>query len=166
MKCTGFVAASIDGRISLKKKRMPDWTSIEDWRFFQHALSCMDAVIVGRNTYEAAKARLQKRTTYVLTRRTATRFRRGSVVFINPAGTNVHDLLHRHRTIAVLGGSEVYSWLIDQRLLDELFVTIEPIVLGRGTPMITGLKSTVNARLLSSKKLNKNGTLLLHYRLV
>lgn len=158
----GYVAISVDGRISTTKRTLPAWTSQEDWTFFQRALSRADAIVVGRNTYHAAAARLRQRTTYVLTSRVQTIYRRGTVTFVNPDSTDLRSLLDTHRTVAVAGGGRVYYTMIKARLLQDLFITIEPLILGRGVPTTVG-KTTTRLQLRSVQKLNSTGTLLLHY---
>lgn len=160
-----FVAASVDGRISLAERTLPDWTSKEDWRFFQHSLSRVDAVIVGRHTYQAAAPRLRKRTTFVLSSRPKRMRRRGTVTFVNPAQVDLAELLREYKTVAVLGGGTVYRSMLESGLLDELFVTVEPLIFGRGKEMVSGGTRTTRLRLLSAKRLNRAGTLLLHYRI-
>jgi dihydrofolate reductase len=159
-----FVAASVDGRISLSNKKMQHWTSREDWDFFQKALARSDAVITGRNTYEAAAERLRRRNTFVLSRRVKTLTRRGSVTFVNPAAVSLAKLLEGCRRIAVIGGGSVYRYMLNSGLLDEIYVTVEPLIFGRGKEMFVGGTGTTQLRLLSSRRLNRNGTLLLRYR--
>lgn len=160
-----YVASSIDGKISLTKRTIPDWTSAEDWKFFQHSLRKADAVVVGRNTYLSAADRLRKRTTFVFTRRIKKLKRRGNVTFLNPNQITISDLFHHHKTVAVVGGGPVYQAMLDRGLIDELFLTIEPLVFGRGTEMFTGGTTTKRFQLVSVKKLNRSGTLLIHYKL-
>ncbi len=161
----GFVAVSVDGRISLFSKKPPHWTSKQDWRFFQKAISRFDAVVVGRNTYQSAVKRLRKRNTFVLSSRTQTITRRGTVTFVNPANVNLAKLFQGYKNIAVLGGGAVYSLMLKSRLLDEIFVTIEPLIFGCGKEMFVGGIQTTQLHLLSVKQLNQTGTLLLHYKI-
>ena len=160
-----FVAASIDGRISLSSKRAPRWTSKEDWEFFQKSLSRIDAVVVGRNTYESVADRLRKRNTFVLSSRPKTSFRRGTVTFVNPAKVHLPKLLERYKSVAVVGGGAVYRFMLENKLLDEIFVTVEPFIFGRGKEMFVGGTRTTRVSLLFVKRLNKNGTLLFHYQI-
>jgi len=160
-----FVVASIDGRISLSEKTLPRWASKEDWRFFQHSLSRADAVVVGRNTYAAAARRLRKRNTFVLSSRPATTVHRGGVTFINPAKVDLKSLFEKYKTVAVLGGGRVYRFMLENGFLDEIFVTIEPLIFGRGKEMFIGGTRTARTHLLSIRRLNRTGTLLLHYQI-
>lgn len=125
----------------------------------------VDAVVVGRNTYKAAAERLCKRNTFVLSSRLKTLRRRGTVTFINPINVNLAEFFKKYRTIAVLGGGRVYRFMLEHELLDEIFVTIEPLIFGRGKEMFIGGKKTTRLRLLSVKHLNRAGTLLLHYEI-
>lgn len=160
-----FVAASVDGRISLTKKTLPDWTSLEDQRFFQGWLSRIDAVVVGRNTYQAAAIRLRRRRTFVLSSRLTTRRRRGTVTFVNPDRVALTELFRQYHTVAVLGGGTVYRTMLERSLLDEIYVTVEPLIFGRGKEMFSGCTRTARLRLVSVRRLNYAGTLVLHYRI-
>ena len=160
-----FVAASLDGRISLSSKHPPDWTSKEDWEFFQKSLLRVDAVVVGRRTYLAAADQLRKRNTFVLSRRLKTFTRRGTITFVNPTNVNLTKLLEKYKSVAVLGGGAVYNFILENKLLDEIFLTIEPLIFGRGKEMFLGGTRTTRVSLLSAKRLNRKGTLLLHYQI-
>lgn len=160
-----YVATSIDGRISLEKSKLPDWTSKEDWKFFQGELARADAVVVGRNTYLSAQSRLQKRTTFVLSSRVKNTLKKGPVTFVNPACNDLKKIFSVYKTVAVVGGARVYQTMLDNNLLRELYVTIEPLVFGRGIPMFSDGVKTKQFELVSVKKLNTKSTLLLHYRL-
>lgn len=160
-----FVAASVDGRISLSSKTLPTWTSKEDWKFFQKSISRFDAVVVGRNTYQVAAERLRKRNTFVLTSRPKSIQHRGTVTFVNPKSVNLEKLLGMYKKVAVLGGGSVYRFMLENDLLDEIFVTIEPLIFGRGKEMFAGGTKTMQVSLLSVKRLNHAGTLLLHYQI-
>lgn len=160
-----FAAASLDGRISLTNKTIPRWTSKEDWQFFQKSLARVDAVVVGRNTYQAAKERLRRRNTFVLSNRPKTLARRGTVSFVNPANVNLAKLLKKYKSVAMLGGAAVFSFMLKAKLLDEIFVTVEPLIFGRGKEMFRMARGITRVSLLSVKRLNRAGTILLHYQI-
>jgi len=124
----------------------------------------MEAVVVGRNTYLAAANRLRQRNTYVLSNRLTSLQHRGTVVFVNPAHVSLAKLLQKYKTVAVLGGGMVYRYMLENGFIDEIYVTIEPLIFGRGKEMITGGTLTTHLRLLSVRQLNQSGTLLLHYK--
>lgn len=125
----------------------------------------MDAVVVGRNTYKAAAMRLRQRNTYVLSSRLKTLVHRGSVTFVNPVRCRLAKLLAKYKSVAVLGGGAVYCFMLESNLLDDIFVTFEPLIFGRGREMFVGGTQTARVTLVSIKRLNRTGTLLLHYRI-
>ncbi len=162
-KYIAYIAASIDGRISVAPNVLSNWTSKEDWKFFQKGLSRVDAVVVGRNTYEVVPERLQKRTTFVLSSKPKTITRHGSVTFVNPEKVDLKELFKEYKTVAVVGGGQVYQTMLDLGFLHEMYVTIEPVILGRGPQMFVGGTKNISLKLKSIKKLNSHGTILLHY---
>ncbi len=163
---TAIVATSLDGyiaRTSHTNAHM-DWTSSEDWEFFQSKLSDMDAVVVWRHTFEVAETRLRHRHTYVFTRQSEEITREGTVTWMNPNVHHLEEILRqdKHEKIAILWGNNVYTWAIEHGYCDELFLTIEPIILGSGVRFLDTL-SEHKLRLISSTVLNDSGSLLLHY---
>lgn len=167
IKYTGFVVASIDGKIAQSSNSGTSWTSKEDWAFFQKSLTQADAVIVGRNTFKLAKRRLMKRNTIVLTSRVGQIKVSGSVFFLNPEKSDLKSFLasKKYKNIAIVGGPKVYNFCLEHGMLDELFVTIEPYVFSAGVPMFSGSRFKKHKfTLLSVKRLNDKGTLLLKYK--
>lgn len=166
-KYTGYVATSIDGRIAKSGNSGVDWTSREDWNFFQKSLNNSDAVIVGHNTFKASNSRLRLRNTIVITSKVSKQKTAGKVVFINPKNIDVKKFVEKQdfKKIAVIGGSHIYDFCLQNKILDELFVTIEPYVFTKGVPMFSG-KAFKKFRfsLKSVKHFNKKGTILLHYK--
>ena len=127
----------------------------------------MDAVVVGRNTYELFKTNLQKRNTIVFSSRISQPNTFGRALFFNPQKSNFKELIKskNYKKIAVLGGPKVYNYFIERKMLNELFVTIEPFVFTAGVPMFSGSKfRKYNFILKSFKKLNNRGTILLRYK--
>jgi dihydrofolate reductase len=163
---TAYVASSIDGRIAKSGNSGTDWTSKEDWNFFQKSLNKADAVIAGHNTYNIAKKGLDKRNTIVLTSKVKKFEIKGKVVFLNPEKADLKKFIEskKYKNIAVVGGAKVYDFCLAHKMLDEIFVTIEPYVFSSGVQMFQGMVfKKYKFKLEEIKKLNKQGTLLLKY---
>lgn len=75
------------------------------------------------------------------------------------------DLL-QHKTITILGGSQVYHWFLEKDLLTDIYLTLEPHLALSGLQLTQGeVFSKMNTwKLKKSKQLNDQGTLLLHYQ--
>lgn len=166
IKFTAYVAASIDGVIAQNSKISNTWASKEDTIFFQRALKEHDIFIVGHSTYKNAKARLDKRNTVVFTSKVKAPKKVGPVLFFNPAYSSFLAFIkkNKYKKPAILGGPRVYGYFIESGLLNELFITLEPYIFTNGVQMFKGKAfKKHNLKLVWTKKLNKNGTLLLKY---
>jgi len=162
-----YVATSIDGRIAQNNHSGTDWTSKEDWNFFQQSLKKIDAVIVGHATFKVAESRLRRRNAIVITSKVHRPKTEARTVFFNPRTSNLKNFLRKkhYKTVAILGGSQIYDYCLRHNMLDEFYVTIEPYVFTAGVPMFQGGKfKKYKFSLISVKKLNKSGTLLLKYK--
>ncbi|MEK7784205.1 MAG: dihydrofolate reductase [Chloroflexota bacterium] len=163
-----YVATSIDGRIAHSGQSGVDWTSKEDWNFFQKSLNKFDAVIAGRNTYNVAKDSLRKRNTIILTSKVSLPKALGSVTFFNPQKFSLKKFIisKKYKNVAIVGGPKVYNFCLRNKMLDELFITIEPYVFTAGVPMFTGDRFQKYKFVLQSiKRLNKKGAILLKYKI-
>lgn len=161
-----YVASSIDGRISLSDRVMPDWTSKEDWKFFQNKMKSADAVVAGMNTYIAARDHIKKRNAFIFSSHKSKIKKDGNVTFLNPSTVNLREIFSKYKTVAIVGGGQVYQTMLDEDMLDDLYVTIEPVIFGRGKEMFKGGTRMSHFKLQSVKKLNSSGTLLIHYKKV
>lgn len=166
MKIIAIVAISIDGKIAIHSKHFSDWTSLEDKDFLHSRLDKCDVIVVGNNTYKTAKKPLSKRNCIVLTSSVNTISKKSNnLVYCNPKNTKLLDLISAYKLVAVLGGTQTYTYCLENNLLNELFVTIEPLVFGRGLNIFHSEKiKTIPFQLISIKKLNDLGSLLLHYK--
>lgn len=165
MRCIAIVAVTIDGKIALDAGHFSDWTSSEDKDFLHEMLDKSDVVVVGNNTYKTAIGPLSKRNCIVFTASVRTsEHKSDTLTYCNPASSDCIPLLEKYRTVAVLGGTQTYTWFLENDLLDELYITIEPVVFGRGLNLFESTKDVLMKFCLeSTKPLNEKGSLLLHY---
>ena len=161
-------AVSIDGRITQGRKEGSEWTSKEDKVFFQHELNRADAVVVGRKTFFAIKRPITPRNRIVFTR-TETLLKNevcNDVVPFSGSEEKLYKLLNekRWRRVAIVGGASIYDWFLTRGLVDEIYLTIEPVIFGAGKPFRSRWSASIaRFRLASLRRINSNGTLLLHY---
>ena len=162
-----IAAITIDGKIAKGPKHMSDWTSPEDKTFMRALLSKCDVVIVGNNTYKTAIKPLSKRNCIVFTGSVSKPVQKSdNLLYINPEKTDIRKLVSKlgYKKIALLGGAQTYSYFLEHKLLDELYLTIEPIAFGGGVSLFANKKvGDFKFKLVSIKKLNHSGSLLLKY---
>ncbi|HEY4526429.1 MAG TPA: dihydrofolate reductase family protein [Candidatus Paceibacterota bacterium] len=167
MRCIAIAAITIDGKTALDANHFSDWTSPEDKVFMRALLDKSDVVVVGNNTYKTAVEPLSKRNCIVLTSSVAATERKNEKLLLwNPTAVPYSSVLQNTRIekVAVLGGTQTYTYFLENDLLDEIYLTIEPLVFGRGLHLFESQKNLSRRfRLESTKLLNEKGSLLLHY---
>jgi len=177
-KYIAIAAITIDGKIAKGLNHMSDWTSKEDKLFMRALLSKCDVVIIGNNTYKTAIKPLSKRNCIVFSKSAGRPVRKSAnLLYVNPKKINFKSLITKlgYKKIAILGGAQTYSWFLENNLIDELYLTIEPIIFGTGinlfapprlAPGETGNKKfgDFKFKLVEIKKLNKTGSVLLRYK--
>ena len=71
-----------------------------------------------------------------------------------------------YNSMLLVGGGAINGAFLAAGLADELYLTIEPTLFGNGTPLLGNAAVDVALRLLESRQLNDQGTLLMHYAFV
>ena len=67
------------------------------------------------------------------------------------------------KDIAIFGSADLMSSLIDQNLVDDYRIIINPVILGSGRTLFQDLKSRINLRLVETRTF-KSGNILLIYQ--
>jgi dihydrofolate reductase len=61
-----------------------------------------------------------------------------------------------------MGGGEIIGSFLDENAIDEFIITVMPIFIGEGTPLVTPRHREVALRLLGAEQF-PNGVVQLHY---
>lgn len=83
-------------------------------------------------------------------------------------GENIIDYVKKLKLtpgndLAILGSGSIITQFADHGLIDEYQIMIDPVAIGRGTSIFSGLKQTLNLQLKEFKHF-KSGTILLNYQ--
>jgi dihydrofolate reductase len=165
-KIIAIAAITLDGRIAAYPGHFSDWASPEDKGLLHGLLDQSDLVVVGNTTYITAAVPLAKRNCLVFSRSPKGIERHNErLSFCDPEKSNLRQLLDRYKTIAVLGGTQVYTYFLERNWLDEIYLTIEPLVFGNGLPLFESANwNKWPYELIEARKLNPVGSVLLHYK--
>lgn len=167
------VATTLDGFINhVGQKHAYDWTSHEDQANFAEHLHAHDLYLMGRNTYEDNNDGMKLTSGHrrVVFTRTPEKYlqRPGVLEFTNdPIADVVQRLEHEgHQDALLLGGGVIFTEFLEAGLVDEVYLTLEPLTFGEGVPFLTDghtMDDYAYLALESTKTLNDKGTKLFHY---
>ncbi|MDP4007088.1 MAG: dihydrofolate reductase family protein [bacterium] len=161
---TTFIIAAItaDGFIGKNSSHLADWTSKEDKRFFVEMTKKAGVVIMGQNTFETIGKPLPGRLNIVYSR---DKQHEGVETTQKPAQELLDDLRGRgYQEVAIGGGATIYTMFLEQKLVDKLYLSIEPVLFGKGITLFNKEFDT-KLELVSVKKLGEQ-TVLLEYNVL
>jgi len=174
MRIVLIAAQSLDGFITRHDEPGTAFTSPEDKAHFRAALARFDACIFGAETYRVSRvfirAQFPDHPLRVVLTRSPERFAAeavpGAVEFTKAAPAAVADNLRTRgiRECALLGGSHAHSLFLGAGLVDEIWLTVEPVLFGGGTPLLAG-RANLRLELQSVDRLGLHA-LLLKYRVL
>lgn len=161
---------SLDGKIAKADNgRVADWASKEDGVLLTQLISHFEVVVLGRVTYEKQYPGLHKERLYIVMTHRPQAFAKEEVVRQREFTSDTPDILIKklaergYKSILLLTGSSLSTAFLKTGLVNELYVTIEPLIIGKGVPMFQPEELSVHCRLDNVARLNGNGTLLMHY---
>jgi len=175
MKIVLTYAATLNAKIT--KGDDPDvskWTSSEDREYFKKFRSQFNLIIKSSKTHEASKSYDKPkagRLIVVLTRDPA-KYQSEKVdrqlEFTNEPVTELIKRLGKdgYDKALLAAGGKISALFIQDKLIDEFQLTLEPKMFGQGVNMIGEGDFEVEFKLDSMEKLNDKGTLLLKYSVI
>jgi dihydrofolate reductase len=166
MKISLMCAITLDGKIARNEHHFVDWSSREDKRLFFATTKRAGVLILGNNTYKTFSAPLPGRLHIVLTSDTSDKINiPGQVEYTSASPKEIAaDLEARGFGEAILaGGGQVNALFLKANLIDELLLTLEPLVFGSGIDLFRSGELDARWRLEHMEKLNEIGSLHLRY---
>ncbi|HTF21635.1 MAG TPA: dihydrofolate reductase [Chryseolinea sp.] len=169
MKIGIYIATSANGMIS-NSRNVPDWLSAEYGYGFDAICERMKAVIMGRKTYNILDPDYLPLkvggTIVVLTHDVRTRPANESVMFTNKTPKEIVAMLEAmgHIEAVIIGGALTMSQFINDGLVDDLYIVMEPVIFGNGLRLLTDIELESKLTLLEVTKMN-DGTIELHYEM-
>ena len=167
MQCSVFIAMSLDGFIARRDGSL-DWLTPfqgtgEDYGYAKFA-DTVDAMVLGRCTYDVMLGFPQwpvaNKRVFVMTHRDAP-LREGVELFAGTAAQLVGRLRERGIRRAYVDGGNVIRQFLAAGLLDDLTISIIPVLLGDGLPLFGEVTSRLE---LDGIERWPSGLAQMHYR--
>lgn len=157
-----FMVMTINGAIArFSNEDVKVWTSKEDRNFLLESLERYDAIITGRKSFFG---KLVNKPYYIMTHDTHLDI--SDVNLISGTPDYIIGQMEKlgHKKIALLGGLNCIEQFLKEKLINEMYITVEPKMMGAARPFL--LKENIEAQfeMVSYKILNKFGTMVLHYK--
>ena len=162
-----FIMVSLDGYFEGDKPWDIDWHQVDD-EFNEFAIKQLDefdCLVFGRSTYEGMAQYWPGEEAIRNDREVASRMNQKP----EPAWNNstvvkeASELREKGQNLLVLGSSVLTTSLIEQGLLDELRIIINPVLIGSGRSLASSATRHILLKLLSRRDF-RNGNVLLTYR--
>ena len=155
-----YVASSADGYIADRENRI-DWLLAFGFETFnahyQRFLAGIGAVVMGASTYEFLLAEDEgwayDLPAWVFTHRELAPIARADIRFTAASVTEVHEAAMEAaggRDVWMIGGGDIAAQFADAGLLDEFHVTVMPVLLGAGRPVLPVSSAPVPLTLLET----------------
>jgi len=159
MKVFILAALSADGFIARDRNELVDWTSKEDRKLFTELTTRAGVIVMGHNTYRTIGRALPNRRTIVYSSQP---IKDEDVETTQEPPKKLVARLAKegYKELAVIGGQSVYDEFLRAGVVDELYITVEPIVFGEGIRLTT---LPVQLQLEEQRQLNQD-VVLQHYR--
>lgn len=159
VSANGMIAQA-PGQVSL------DWTSKEDLAFFVKKTKEARAIVMGRKTFDTIGKPLSGRLIKVMTRDVSGHEDvSDQVEWTSQMPAQIIDELkdRGYDQVAIAGGGEVYRLFLESGLVTDIYLTVEPVLFGNGTPLVRGF-DRIDAKLQNVQRLGDQ-SVLLHYTL-
>lgn len=138
------VAASLDGFIADANGGY-DWIPNDETVDFAGLFARVDTVLLGRKTWELVQGQPERAWAagtriYVFSRTMAAAPEPGVTLVRDDPVALVSALRHEpgDGEIWLFGGGELFAVLLEARQVDSVEVTVVPVLLGRGVPLLAG----------------------------
>ncbi|RNI38002.1 hypothetical protein EFY79_07160 [Hanamia caeni] len=173
MKVICVFVATLDGKITKwNAPRVRDWTSQEDQKYYKQIWNDFDLIVMGSNTYLAEKfSSSPKRLLLVMTRHPSTYKQYevpGQIEFTDQSPEDIVTECQQkgYKNMIMAGGPHLTTSFFQKKLIDELWLTIEPKIFGTGGNLVIEERLDIDLQLLSIEKVNKKGTLITKYAIL
>jgi dihydrofolate reductase len=157
-----IAAQSLDGFIAKDENHAAFWTSKEDKARFVELTKRAGVVVMGSKTYKTLPRPLKERTNIVYTR--SKQFDEAETTQDEPLELLKKLEARGFKEVAICGGNQIYTMFLEAKVVDTIYLTIEPKIFGVGIPLFN---HPINHDVkLIEGSVTDEGTILLEYKVM
>src|SRR3990167_2639618 len=167
MKVILYMTITANGYIARENDDV-DFASDAEWDRFRAIANRIGNMIIGRRTYDVMKrdnqfSDLENVRKVVLTHETTTESK--NIIFTDKQPKEILRHLESlgFNEVLVAGGGICNTNFMVENLVDEIYLDIEPVILGRGIKLFADDNFEINLELIEIKELTNN-EVQLHYK--
>lgn len=132
-----LMAQTLDGKIAKHADHFPDWTGRADKQLFVRETRRAGAIIMGSKTYDTIGKPLPGRRNIVMTRNPERVSHADNLVYTSLSPRAILEGLEKegYERVVLAGGARINTLFAEAGLIDEVLVTVTPLVFGQGIAM-------------------------------
>ena len=162
-----FIASSLDGYVARENGDI-DWLPQNTASGYDEFYKSIDTVIMGKKTYDQILTfgdyPYKDKKSYVFTRNN-NHSKDENTEFVHDVDKLVKDIISNSGTnIWLVGGAEIISAFVNFGFVDEIILSIIPIVLGKGIPLFKNIQKETKLELI--KTTDYDVLVELHYKIL
>jgi dihydrofolate reductase len=168
MKVVLYMASTVNGFIAKGSNETP-WSN-EEWKSYIEKVQEFGCIIIGRKTYDIMKKydkfnNIKNPFTIVLSNQDITE-KSSNFAFVKTTEVALSELKKKgFKKVLVAGGGEINSLFLQQNLISEMYLDIEPFIFGKGINLFKECDFEAKLELISTKQLSKD-TIQLYYKII
>jgi len=162
-----YMATSVNGYIAKENNETP-WFD-EEWQSFSKFVKEVGNIVIGKNTYEIMKKddefrKIGNPFTVVVSKEDFVHNSNFAIVKSPKEALKILEKKNFAKAL-VAGGGMLNSSFMKDRLVNEIYLDVEPLVFGKGIKLFSDNDFDAKLELIRTKGLSKS-TIQLHYRIL
>ncbi len=173
MKTSLIFVTTLDGKITKwGDPHVFRWSSKEDQTYFKKLWNDAKLIIMGSGTFNFDPVKPSPDRLLVIMTHEPEKYEKysvpGQTEFTKETPSEIYSRFQKtgFNEMMVVGGPHVATSFLKANLIDELSLSLEPKIFASGGNFVIEEKLDINLRLISSEKVNEQGTLILRYEVL
>lgn len=173
MKTILVFVSSLDGKVTKwGGSDIKSWSSKSDQEYFKNKWNETKLIVMGSNTYNAEHIKPSSNHFLVVMTGHPSDYKGmeipGKLEFTIESPKELYIRFEKEGIdeMLIVGGAHIATSFLKEQLVDELWLTIEPVIFGTGGSFVIEEKLNINLQLISCERVNTQGTLIAKYSVI